>query len=346
MPGRDWVLHVDLDAFMASVEILRHPELRGLPVVVGGDGDPERARTVVSTASYEARAYGVHSGMPMRTALRKCPDAVFLPVDMPAMEAASAAVMDTLRGFPVVVEVWGLDEAFLGARTDDPHALARDVQRAVTEATGLTCAVGIGENKQQAKLAAAFGKPGGVGELTDATWVKIMYERPVTALWGVGAKTAKKLEELGVRTVGELAATGEDALAARFGPTNGPWLRFLALGRGEATVTDVPWVPRSRGHESTFGTDITDPAELERHISALARGLAAEAAAEGRTVMRVSVKVRTSTFFTRTRQAKLPGPTLDADVIERAALALLPRFDLNRPVRLLGVTVEFTRPDA
>ncbi|GAA2372059.1 DNA polymerase IV [Nonomuraea africana] len=336
---RDWVLHLDLDAFMAAVEILRNPELRGRPVIVGGNGDPTTPRTVVSTASYEAREYGVHSGMPMRTALRRCPDAVYLPTDLPAYEAASAAVMAVLRTFPVVVEVWGLDEAFLGARTDDPETLARDIQRAVTDKTGLTCSIGIGDNKHQAKLAAQFEKPSGVSRLTTDTWTDVMGERPTTALWGIGAKTAKKLADLGLHTVNQLAAADPAVLAARFGPTNGPWLRYLALGRGETTITTAPWVPRGHSHETTFTHDLTDPAAMRDHIAALAGRLATET--EGRPVIRVTVKVRSVPFVTHTRQAKLPEPTLDAATIQQAALAIFDRFAQDRPVRLLGVSVEY-----
>jgi DNA polymerase-4 len=151
-----WILHVDLDQFFASVEVLRRPELRGRPVVVGGSGDPARARTVVATASREARACGVRSGMPMRQAARKCPDAVFLPADMPAYQQASARVMAVLRTFPVRVQVQGLDEAFVGGDIDDPRRLAGDLRAAVADRTGLTCAVGIGRNKHQAKIAARF----------------------------------------------------------------------------------------------------------------------------------------------------------------------------------------------
>ncbi|MGH8940079.1 MAG: DNA polymerase IV, partial [Actinomycetes bacterium] len=172
-----WVLHVDLDQFIAAVEVLRHPELRGLPLVVGGDGDPTK-RGVVSTASYEAREFGVHSGQPLRTAARRCPDAVFLPVDRDAYEAASSAVMSTLRGFGAVVEVLGWDEAFLGFVTDDPEAVARDIQQRVRGATGLECSVGIGQNKLQAKLATGFGKPAGVFRLTDETWFEVLGDRP------------------------------------------------------------------------------------------------------------------------------------------------------------------------
>ncbi|MEV0587309.1 DNA polymerase IV [Nonomuraea sp. NPDC050310] len=338
---RDWILHLDLDAFMAAVEILRDPGLRGRPVVVGGDGDPARPRTVVATASYEAREHGVHSGMPLRTAHRKSPEAVFLPVDLPAYERASAQVMAVLREFAVTVEVWGLDEAFLSYRGDDPEALARSIQRAVLDRTGLSCSIGIGDNKHQAKLAAQFRKPAGISRLTGEDWAEVMGERPVTALWGIGARTAAKLDALGLRTVAELAAADPAELAARFGPTNGPWLRYLALGKGETTVTDTPWVPRGHSHETTFPRDLTDPGEIAGHVSAFAVRLADEARAAGREIVRVTVKVRLRPFLTLTRQSKLAAATTDPGLVEATALALLDRFDLSRPVRLLGVGVEF-----
>ena len=164
-----WVLHVDLDQFIAAVEVLRRPELRGRPVVVGGNGDPTE-RGVVSTASYEARAFGVHSGLPLRTAARRCADAVFLPVDREAYDAASAEVMATLRSMDAVVEVMGWDEAFLAVDTDDPEQVAREIQQRVRAATRLDCSVGIGQNKLQAKLATGFGKPAGVFRLTGENW--------------------------------------------------------------------------------------------------------------------------------------------------------------------------------
>jgi DNA polymerase IV len=156
-----WVLHVDLDQFLAAVEVLRRPELRGRPVVVSASDDLSRRRTVVATAAYEAREHGIRSGMPMTTARRLCPDAVFLPSDRPAYEAASEEVMATLRSLPVVVEVLGWDEAFVGSGTDDPERLAADIQAAVASACQLTCAVGIGDNKLRAKIATGFAKPGG-----------------------------------------------------------------------------------------------------------------------------------------------------------------------------------------
>ncbi len=239
-----WVLHVDLDQFIAAVEVLRRPELRGRPVVVGGDGDPTK-RGVVSTASYEAREFGVHSGLPLRTAARRCPEAVFLPVDRDAYEAASALVMATLKEFDAVVEVLGWDEAFLGIDHDDPEAVAREIQRRVREATDLDCTVGIGQNKLQAKLATGFGKPAGVFRLTDETWFEILGDRNTDALWGIGSKTAKRLAGLGIRTVNELAATDPGDLAKHIGPMTGPWLVSLAHGRSSSDVTSEPYVARS-----------------------------------------------------------------------------------------------------
>jgi DNA polymerase-4 len=163
-----FVLHADLDQFIAAVEVLRRPELRGKPVVVGGRGDPT-ARGVVSTASYEARRFGIGSGMPLRTAARKCPEAVFLPVDAPAYRASSERAMAVLARFPAVLEVAGWDEAFLQAEVPDPEALARDIQEAVRGDTGLVCSVGVGDNKLRAKLASGFAKPGGVFRLTVRT---------------------------------------------------------------------------------------------------------------------------------------------------------------------------------
>src|ERR1700754_1738563 len=222
-----WVLHVDLDQFLAAVEVLRRPELAGRPVIVGGKGDPTQ-RAVVATASYEARGYGVRSGMPMRTAAKRCPDAVFLPADNAHYEAVSEEVMATLRAVPdVVVEVMGWDEAFVGAETDDPEALAREIRSDVLATTGLHCSIGIGDNMLRAKIAAGVAKPGagtGVFRLTAANWAEVMAHRPTQALWGIGAKTARKLADRGITTVAELAAADPSALAADLGPALGPRL--------------------------------------------------------------------------------------------------------------------------
>jgi DNA polymerase-4 len=335
-----WVLHVDLDQFIAAVEVLRRPELRGRPVVVGGDGDPSK-RGVVSTASYEARQFGVGSGMPLRTAARRCPDAVFLPVDREAYEAVSADVMATLRETTgAVVEVLGWDEAFLAVDTDDPEQVARDVQRRVRDSTALDCSVGIGENRLQAKLATGFGKPAGVFRLTAATWFDVLGDLPTYALWGIGTKTAKKLAALGISTVRELAAADRDELAGHFGPMTGPWLVRLANGRDRSPVVGTPWVARSRSRETTFQTDLDDWDEVRRQVVELSRRVHADVVAEGRPAVRVVVKVRYAPFLTRTHGQPLEAPTVDAAAIRAAALAALDRFPERRPVRLLGVRAE------
>lgn len=346
MPA-DWILHVDLDQFIAAVEVARHPELRGYPVVVGGSGDPTE-RAVVATASYEAREFGITSGMPLRTAAKRCPDAVFLPSDPPAYEEVSERVMLVLRSFPVVVEVIGWDEAFLGVSCDadeHPEALAEDVRGKVLAETGLSCSVGIGDNKLRAKLATGFAKPAGVFRLTRDNWVEVMAHRPPDALWGIGGRTATKLGALGITSVGELARADKAALAERFGPTMGPWFRLLALGIGDKTVEATPYVARSRGREVTFQRNLTDRSEIDEQVATLARRVAQDVRAEGRPAVRVGVKVRFAPFVTQTRSVTLPEPTAEAGDIERAALAVLSRFEHGRPVRLLGVRAEFHRPD-
>lgn len=339
---RMWVLHVDLDQFLAAVEMLRRPELRGRPVVIGGDGDPTK-RGVVSTASYAARDFGVHSGQPLRTAARKCPDAVFLPVDFPAYEAASAEVMATLKGTDAVVEVMGWDEAFLGIRSGDPEAFARDVRARVRRATSLDCSIGIGENKLQAKLATGYAKPAGVFRLTSATWDELFGHQPTDALWGIGSRTAAKLTEAGVTTVAELGAADLDDMAARFGPRIGPWLVQMGKGRASAVVDDTPHVARSRSRERTFQQDLTDVEDVARELAGVARMVAADVAAEQQAVRRVVIKVRYVPFTTKEYGRTLPQPTQDGRAIVDAAVGLLERLKPDRAVRLLGVRAEFRR---
>jgi DNA polymerase-4 len=362
-----WVLHVDLDQFIAAVEVLRHPELRGQPLVVGGDGDPSK-RGVVSTASYEARAFGVHSGQPLRTARKRCPDCVFLRVDAPAYLAVSAEVMQVLRDNGAPVEVLGWDEAFVGIEAADPESFARELAASVKEATRLDCSVGIGQNKLQAKIATGFGKPAGVFRLTSATWYELLGDRPPEVIWGIGAKTVAKLAGLGIHTVRELAAADTGRLAAEFGPMTGPWLVLLGQGRGDAEVDPTPYVARSHGREVTFQKNIEDWAQVRAEVARLARQVAAEVME--RTVARAVVKVRYAPFITVTHGVPFPdpgdalfdpsapetlpldppapedasafeGPPFDASAFEAAALAALAQFEPGRPVRLLGVRAEF-----
>jgi nucleotidyltransferase/DNA polymerase involved in DNA repair len=356
-----WVLHVDMDQFLAAVEQLRNPELRGKPVVVGGDGDPTK-RGVVSTASYEAREFGVHSGMPLRTAAKRCPDCVFLPVDADVYNTVSERVMTVLREAGGPVEVLGWDEAFVGAETDDPEQYARGLIADVKAATELDCSVGIGNNKLQAKIATSFGKPAGVGRLTTATWFPTLGDRAPDAIWGIGAKTTAKLAALGITTVRQLADADPQRLAKEFGPTTGPWLVLLGNGVGEREVDPTPYVPRSHGREVTFQRNLTDWAEVAEEIARLARQVAAEVT--DRPVARVVVKVRYAPFVTITHGTTLPpsqrwppgaqpvaeplpldepSPTAGswAVVFEQAAAAALTQFTPGRAVRLLGVRAEF-----
>jgi DNA polymerase-4 len=294
---------------------------------------------VVATASYEARAFGVRSGMPLAQARTRCPDAVFLPSDRPAYDAASAEVMAALRTLPAVVEVWGWDEAFLGVSTDDPEAFGHVVKERVAAATGLSCAVGIGETRLQAKTATGFAKPGGVARLTRREWIPRMGPEPVTAIWGIGARIAARLGELGIVTVLDLARADHEHLARSFGPTIGPHLRVLGLGGGDDVIVDEPHVARGRSKEETFTVDVADPATVAAHVERLTRDVTASVVAEGRRVTHVAVKVRTATFFTRTKISKLPAPTNEPDEVVVTANAVLARFGELRPVRLLGVRV-------
>ncbi len=340
-PPPSWVLHVDLDQFLASVELRRRPELAGLPVIVGGNGDPTEPRKVVTCASYPAREFGVHAGMPLRTAARRCPDATFLPSDPAAYDAASDEVMDLLRDLGRPIEVWGWDEAYIGVvRTEDPVEAAEQIRAVVASETGLSCSVGISDNKQRAKVATGFAKPAGIFTLTDANWMAVMGERPVDALWGVGSKTAKKLEDFGITTVGQLAACDAELLTSAFGPRTGLWLLLLAKGGGDATVSAEPWVPRSRSHVVTFPHDLTDRDEIASAVTSLAQQTLADVVAQSRIVTRVAVTVRTATFYTRTKIRKLDAPTTDPALIVASALRVLDLFELDKPVRLLGVRLE------
>ena len=338
-----WIFHVDMDEFIAAVEVLRHPELRGRPVIVGGDGDPTK-RGVVSTASYEARAFGVHSAMPLRTALKRCPECVFLAVDGDHYLEASARVMQTLRRFPAVVQVMGWDEAFMAVETDDPERLAREVQQAVLERTGLWCSIGVGDSLHRAKLASAFAKRRGVFRLTRQEWPVVMGHRPVDALWGVGARTAAKLGQLGIHTVDELANADDDVLAARFGPNTGPWIRRLGTGEDDGQISAEPYVRRGQSRERTFQQDLTDPrrdpapdrahrAGAHRRSSRGSRRGPGDRQAADVVVLHLDPRrqARGADRRCRAHRAKLLSAALE-------------RFDLDRRVRLLGVRAELADP--
>lgn len=340
-----WIFHVDMDMFLAAVEIQRRPELAGRPLIVGGRGDPNE-RTVVSTASYEAREFGVRSGMPLRIAMRKCPDAILLPVDFPVYEAASERVMAALRDYPgAVVQVLGWDEAFVGVESDDPVATARDLQRAVFEATGLHCSVGVGDTTTRAKIATDFDKPRGVFLLTRDNWFEVMGDRPVKALWGIGPRIAERLNGLGIDTVRQLADAPDDPLIGEFGPNTGPHIGSLGRGLGATHVDDTPWIARAHGRETTFQQDLTTQDEIDQALRTLAGQVIDDLRAEDRPCQRVHLKVRFAPFFTFTRSRKLAEPTFDVDVLADTARALLTALDDPRPIRLLGIRGEMVPPE-
>lgn len=340
-----WVLHVDMDQFIAALEVLRNPELTGRAVIVGGSGDPTE-RAVVATASYEAREFGIGSGMPMKIAARKAPDdAIFLPVDHAAYERASASVMATLRALPgVTVEIIGWDECFLGVITDDPEATARRAREAVLAATSLHCSVGIGDNKIRAKIATRFGKPRGVFRLTEHNWFEVMGERSTRELWGIGPRVQKRLADHGIRTVRELADADRAALIAEFGPKMGVWYGDLGHGRGSAAVDDTPWVARSHSRETTYQQNLTTVDQVIDAVRHLAVRAFEDCASERRPVERVHLKVRYAPFDTRTFGRRMSAPTSDQTEFVTAALELAATVDAEREVRLLGVRAEMTMP--
>lgn len=346
VPPAWWLFHVDMDAFLASVEVRRRPELGGRPVVVGGDGDPTRLRQVVATASYEARRFGVHSGMPLSQALRRCPDAVFLPSDHPAYDEASAEVMEALRSLGHPVEVRGWDEAFVGAHIEDPAEFARTVRDLVPERTRLTCAVGIGDTLVRAKMATGFAKrePERIFRLDQTNWTALLGDRPVLDLWGIGRRTAARLSAHGLHSVTDLADADRNDLADWFGPTIGPRLQVLAHGGGSHRISTEPWIPRSKSRQVTLPHDLTESGEIADHLDTMSRDLCAEVVADGRTVTHVAIVVRTASFYTAVKTGKLPIPTTDPDVVAEGARRVLGRFDIRRPVRLLGVRLDLAAP--
>ena len=339
-----WVFHLDLDQFIAAVEILRRPELAGKPVIVGGRGDPNE-RAVVATASYEARAFGARSGMPLRLAARKVPDAVILPVDHAAYEEASQAVFTAVRAMGLTVEILGWDEAFIAIpATYDPEAVAGEIRAVVLAATGLHCSIGLGDNRIRAKNATDFGKPRGTFRLTRDNWAEVMGHRPVIELWGVGTRIAARLGAHGIRTVADLAAANVETLIAEFGPQMGTWYAALGRGDGSAQVDDTPWVARSHSRETTYQRNLVTEQEIAEAIEVLTDQVLADCAAEGRPIARVGLKVRYAPFFTVNRIKKLSAPTSERAEVLAGVMALVAGMEPGREVRLLGVRGEMTPP--
>ena len=332
------ILHVDMDAFYASVEQRDRPELRGQPVIVGAD---PRGRGVVSAASYEARRFGVHSAMPIGRAARLCPDAAFLPVDMDKYAGVSREVMAILADFTPLLEPLSIDEAFLDVTgTERLHgdgaAVARTIKSRITTALRLTASVGVAANKFVAKVASDLRKPDGLVVVAPGTEADFLAPLPVSRLWGVGRVTGAGLEAMGVSTIGQLAAVPTAYLAARFGES-GRALHDLSLGRDDRAVEPFA-PPKSMGAEETFGRDHRDVERLAATLREQAERVARELREEGYAGRCVTLKLRFADFSTLTRR-HTGDPTQDGLLIYRRARALLERIPLRQPVRLIGLSV-------
>lgn len=342
------VLHVDMDAFYASVEVKEDASLAGRPVIVGGTG----GRGVVASASYEARAYGVRSAMPAGQARRLCPQAVFLPPRFELYRAASLKLHAIFSEVTPLVEGIALDEAFLdvSAATSlfgPPEAIAAQLRRRVAEELGLSCSVGVAPNKLVAKLASEAAKPRaslagavrgpGIVTVAEAEVLGFLWPLPVDALWGVGPASRERLRKLGVGTVGELAALPEGTLVGTLGKAAGKMLHELSWGRDERPVV-AERAPKSIGHEETFQVDLRDRADLERRLALMADRVAARVRAEGVVARTVTVKLRYGDFVTLTRSRTFTLPVDSGPALVTETRELLRSLSVGDGVRLLGVS--------
>jgi DNA polymerase-4 len=348
-PAQRVILHVDMDAFYVSVELLRRPDLRGKPVVVGGTG----RRGVVAAASYEARRYGVFSAMPSVTARRMCPGAIFLPGDHEHYAEVSTAVHEVFHSVTPLVEPLALDEAFLDVTgalrlLGEGRQIAQHLRRAVLERVGLECSVGVAPNKFLAKLASKAAKPRatpagvepgpGVVEVLRGHELEFLHPLPVSALWGVGPATLERLERLGIRTVADLAALGERTLVGTLGRAHGTHLHRLSMALDDRPV-EVDRGLKSIGHEETFAHDRFTRDELVVELVRLADAVAGRLRAHGTGARTVQLKIRFAGFETITRAVTVAGSIETAHAIVAAVRPLLDAIDPTPGVRLLGVSV-------
>jgi DNA polymerase-4 len=335
------ILHIDMDAFFASVELLTRPELRGTPVIVGGAG----TRGVVLSATYEARALGVHSAMPMSRARRLAPAAVIIEPDHRRYTEVSAGVMEIFRSVTPLVEPLSLDEAFLDVagslrRLGSPARIGELLRARVHDEQGITCSVGVASTKFVAKLASTRSKPDGLLVIPRDQVVAFLHPLPVSALWGVGERTEEHLVRLGLRTVGDLAHTSVDTLRRALGPAQGEHLAELAWGRDPRPVV-AGEQEKSIGAEETFARDVDDPAVLLRELRRLSERVGARLRAAGLVGRTIQLKVRFADFTTLTRSRTLPAPTDVAREIYDTASDLLAALGLQRVrLRLIGVRAE------
>jgi DNA polymerase-4 len=330
------VAHLDMDAFYASVELRRRPELRGKPVVVCGSGP----RAVVTTASYEARRLaGIHSAMPAAVARRRLPDAVYLRPDFTAYREASREVMAILRRNAETVEVVGLDEAYVDLTgLFSPKATMRRIASEIREETGLTCSIGISESRMLAKITSELGKPAGLVVLSRAEALERFAGESPGLVPGIGPKTVARLERMGIRTLAELGARDEDELEQAFGPRTGGWLRRRARLEDETPVV-VEHETKSQSTEITFDVDVADREAQDASIVTLAEELCRRLRSRDLRGRTIGIKVRLDDWTNVTRSRSVEEPTDDPVLVSEVALDLLRAYSPPRPVRLLGVRV-------
>ncbi len=334
------IAHVDMDAFFVEVERLRRPELRGRAVLVGGAGP----RSVVASASYEARSRGVRSGMPIAQARRLCPHAAVVPPEHSAYHTVSREIFAVLAGFSPILEEVSVDEAFLdlsglGLLFSDPAVVADSIRSEVRTAVGLPCSVGVAGTKLVAKMASRDAKPGGTLVVPAGTERNYLAPKPVRSLWGVGEATHARLEELGVVTIGDLAELPRSVLVRRLGNALGGMLSDLAAGIDERTV-EPAGPARSISVEETYDVDLDDPDRIERELLGQADRLSSKLRHDDLVASTVHLKVRFGDFTTVTRSHTFSEPVATALELHRSALELLQRTEaMRRPVRLLGLGV-------
>ena len=331
------ILHIDMDAFFAAVEERRRPELAGRPVIIGGQGDPAR-RGVVSTANYEARKYGVHSAMPLRTAYKLCPRGVYLPVDYEAYSAASEKFKEILRAASPVMEDVGIDEAYLDVTDseDSDESIALRIKAGIRERTGLTCSVGIAPNKLLAKIASDMNKPDGITVLMERDIETRLWPLPVRKLYGVGPKTEEQLVKMGVGTIGQLAGLPLEEVVGNFGRSYGQYLYEAARGIDESPLI-THWEPKSFSRETTFQEDVGNWQTIAATLADLTREVLADLKGHRGKAKTVTIKIRFSDFETLTRAKTVPDFTDSEEEIRKAAFACLKRIELGKKVRLVGV---------
>ncbi len=333
------ILHLDMDAFFAAVEELRNPDLRGKPVVIGGGGDPS-SRGVVSTASYEARKYGIHSAMPLRTAFRLCPHAVFLPVDYDEYLRFSALFKAVLHRFSPAMEDVGIDEAYLDlSETDRPsEEIAAEIKKQILDETGLTCSIGIAPNKLLAKIASDMQKPDGLTILSEEDVFARIWPMPARKLPGVGPKTEAHLKRIGVETIGQIAALPLERLTEEFGRSWGRYLYDASRGIDNDPVV-THWEPRSISREMTFESDVRDWQVIARTMADLTKDVVMALRGNGYRGRTVTLKIRFSDFETHTRSISLKELTDSEETIRRTVFGCLKKVELKKRVRLIGVRV-------